>query len=670
MPTMATRNSWGAAILHLWPRRSTIIVRLAPTSPTHAHRSAMDPPPATPTDARHSPLGMLLCARRPSPAAGDGGDGGDSPPPPLRVAAHRAGHRRVSTLKLLPSRFLSRLYGAVNRLPLPNTLRPLVYGAWAWTFRVKLEEVPRPLASYVSLTAFFTRRLREGCRPVHPSAPLVSPVDGRVVALSSDVGATGTLAQVKQITYHAVDFLGLPALPVVAAGNALHSAVLYLSPGDYHRFHAPTEVRFTTRVHIAGQLLPVNPLVAALLPSLFVANERVVLLGSWAHGFFTYTAVGATNVGSIKLAFDAELATNRAAHDWATAFAPLDVLALGRHGPHGKPGTTHAREYAPPVVLARGDDVGLFELGSTVVLLFEAPALFQWGVSPGDPVVMGMPLGGLPGGAEGESVAQQQLASATALSEALLASFDDAAGVGAPGAGEGGAPDDGGGGGLLREGAEDDAEDAEGEEDEGGGRGDAGSDTVDSPSAVGAPTSVHTSTTAAEAAAEQQQQQLWRRVLRTTRELLPAPHDCCGGAPPEGGPACSSRWRDGESESPLPPPSPTTASHAAALGLLVHVHAAALAGAVAPLAARATTSSSGSSGGSACAATATAAREARAARAGAVVDAVDTDEDEFRSCTISSSNESSEVEPTSRPGATAAVARMRPEGLGLDAARG
>lgn len=171
-------------------------------------------------------LGAMCQRRAPSTSAG-GGAG-------KKHSSARAGIKRVSTLKLLPSRLLSRIYGSVNRLPLPTSARPLVYGTWAWFFRVKLEEVPRPLIEYEHLTAFFTRRLREGCRPVHPTALLVSPVDGRVVSVSADLGRDGTLAQVKSIAYHITDFLGIP-VPQVKPGHALFSAVLYLSPGDYHR---------------------------------------------------------------------------------------------------------------------------------------------------------------------------------------------------------------------------------------------------------------------------------------------------------------------------------------------------------------------------------------------------------------------------------------------------
>jgi len=396
------------------------------------------------------------------------------------------GLKRANTLKLLPSRLVSRVYGAFNSIPLPVAARPVVYGAWSWWFRVKLDEVPRPLADYPTMTSFFTRRLRAGVRPIHATAPLVSPVDGAVVSVSADMHRVGKLAQVKGIEYHLSDFLGID-VPPIRPGNALYSAVLYLSPGDYHRFHSPTEWTVTARKHIAGQLLPVNPIVARMLPSLFCTNERVALFGEWAHGFFSYTAVGATNVGSIRIDFDPEVCTNTYAHDWHCGFNVADALSWvapvrrtvsysggGAGGGGGVGGSlaaiaaaaaaaeaattpgadaTHVattavtpftrkgitKVYDAPIKLARGDDVGLFELGSTVVLVFEAPADFVFDLEPDQKVTMGMPIANCP------SAAAVTAATAAAAAAAAAAECGDGSTV-ADSATTGGDASDGAGG--------------------------------------------------------------------------------------------------------------------------------------------------------------------------------------------------------------------------------
>ncbi len=268
-----------------------------------------------------------------------------------------------------------------------------MYGAWSWFFRVKLHEAERPPTEYQNLTAFFTRRLRDGARVVDPRPHvMVSPVDGTVVSVSADMGAAGVLSQVKGIQYHLTDFLGIPT-PAVKPGNALYSAVLYLSPGDYHRFHSPTEWTATARTHIAGQLLPVNPLVAYFLPSLFCANERVAVFGTWAHGFYSYTAVGATNVGSMRLTFDPTLVTNTYRHDWETVFNPLEAAGVYGNRFLPRPRLLDSKTFPAPVPLKRGDDVGLFELGSTIVLVFEAPTDFRFSIRAGDKVRVGQAIG-------------------------------------------------------------------------------------------------------------------------------------------------------------------------------------------------------------------------------------------------------------------------------------
>jgi phosphatidylserine decarboxylase len=90
----------------------------------------------------------------------------------------------------------------------------------------------------------------------------------------------------------------------VRPGNALFFAVVYLAPGDYHRFHSPTAWVVEKRRHFQGELFSVSPYVAKRMENLFVLNERVALLGRWRYGTFTMVPVGATNVGSIKINFD------------------------------------------------------------------------------------------------------------------------------------------------------------------------------------------------------------------------------------------------------------------------------------------------------------------------------------------------------------------------------
>lgn len=193
--------------------------------------------------------------------------------------------------------------------------------------------------------------------------------------------------------------------------SALFYVVVYLAPGDYHRFHSPTSWVAEKRRHFAGELYSVSPYLQRTLPALFTLNERVVLLGRWRWGFFSFTPVGATNVGSIKINFDSELRTNslttdtaadRAAEEAAEKGEPYCGYAEATYGRASKILGGHA--------LRRGEEMGGFQLGSSIVLVFEAPkgirksfddgwaggerkGGWRWGVTQGQRVKYGEAIG-------------------------------------------------------------------------------------------------------------------------------------------------------------------------------------------------------------------------------------------------------------------------------------
>lgn len=168
-----------------------------------------------------------------------------------------------------------------------------------------------------------------------------------------------------------VGFKGHGNGEVLREGNKLYFVVIYLAPGDYHRFHSPTNWVAESRRHFAGasiltilltlgELFSVSPYIAKRVPNLFTLNERVAILGRWRYGFFSMTPVGATNVGSIHINFDKDLRTNNLLRE--------------------KPDGSYAEAtYAGSSALLRGhalhagEEMGGFSLGSTVILVFEAP---------------------------------------------------------------------------------------------------------------------------------------------------------------------------------------------------------------------------------------------------------------------------------------------------------
>lgn len=285
----------------------------------------------------------------------------------------------------LPLRTVSRCWGWIADIQLPELLRPYVYSMYINMFQVNLSEaMNEDLKSYSSLADFFSRAIKEEVRTIDENSCLVSPCDGTVLNLGPV--HTENIEQVKGITYTLPSFFGentwnskIDQCPDYRT-SLLHSqkncphlyqCVIYLAPGDYHRFHSPANWKPTHRRHFHGELLSVNPRIASWIPGLFSMNERSIYLGEWEHGFFSYTAVGATNVGTIKVYFDKNLQTN-----CSTKTPKCRDVCFGNS-----------------LDLKKGDIIGEFRMGSTIVLVFQAPANFRFNVAPGAKMKMGQCLG-------------------------------------------------------------------------------------------------------------------------------------------------------------------------------------------------------------------------------------------------------------------------------------
>ena len=239
-------------------------------------------------------------------------------------------------------------------------------------YAVNMAEAANPdIGSYQSFNEFFTRSLREGARPI-ADANYVSPVDGAISQIGEIDG--DQIFQAKGHHYSTAALLGGDAV-LAAKFHDGSFATLYLSPKDYHRIHMPCDGRLTRMVYVPGALFSVNPTTARGVPGLFARNERVVCVFESADGPFVLTLVGATIVGSM-----------------ATAW----------HGVVNPPRTGEIREwnYAnddQQVILKKGDEMGRFLLGSTVVMLFKKNQLqFNSAWAPGGAIRMGEAMGTKP----------------------------------------------------------------------------------------------------------------------------------------------------------------------------------------------------------------------------------------------------------------------------------
>ncbi len=230
-------------------------------------------------------------------------------------------------------------------------------------YGVDMSEAADPeIASYASFNHFFTRALRPGARPL-ATAHLVCPVDGAI----SQFGRIehDQIFQAKGHAYSTTALVGGDAaLGALFEGG--HFATLYLSPKDYHRIHMPCDGTLRRMVHVPGDLFSVNPKTARGVPGLFARNERVVCMFDTAHGPVAMVLVGATIVGS---------------------------MATVWHGVVNPPRVRRVRDWrydVGTVVLGRGEEMGRFLLGSTVVMLFPKGRLtFDPAWAPLRPVRLG-----------------------------------------------------------------------------------------------------------------------------------------------------------------------------------------------------------------------------------------------------------------------------------------
>ena len=226
------------------------------------------------------------------------------------------------------------------------------------------------LGSYKSFNDFFTRPLRPGARPL-AAADFVCPVDGAI----SQFGAIDDhhILQAKGHRFTTTELVGGDG---ALAARFRHGsfANLYLSPKDYHRLHMPCEGRLTRMIYVPGALFSVNPVTARGVPNLFARNERVVcVFDSPDHGPFVMVLVGATIVGS---------------------------MATVWHGVVNPKRTGKVSEWSyedEPVLLRKGEEMGRFLLGSTIVMLFRQGAIaFNPDWAPERPVRLGEAMGNRP----------------------------------------------------------------------------------------------------------------------------------------------------------------------------------------------------------------------------------------------------------------------------------
>ena len=275
---------------------------------------------------------------------------------------------RVLPQFILPQRALSAMVYRITRCEWAPLKNFLIRAFIAW-FKVDMNLAEQAdVNAYQHFNHFFTRALKHGARPVAGDAnTIVCPVDGRLYQIGRI--QSGEIFQAKNRAYD-LEALLAGDRDAAMAFNDGSFATLYLSPRDYHRVHMPVDGELIKMTYVPGKLFAVNTHTTRVINKLFARNERVISIFDTALGPMALILVGALNVGSMETVWAGQITPAR-----QREITPMDY-----------PG----RE----IVLTRGQEMGRFNMGSTVILLF-AKDRMQWlsHLRADDPVTMGMPLG-------------------------------------------------------------------------------------------------------------------------------------------------------------------------------------------------------------------------------------------------------------------------------------
>ena len=272
-------------------------------------------------------------------------------------------HPFIALQHLLPQHALSRTLGWLANSR-QRHLKKLLIDAFTSAYSVDLAECEGQSADdFQTFNDFFTRRLRPGARPIASSeGAIASPVDG-IVSQAGPLERS-RLLQAKGHAYALAELLGDESWAATFEGGSF--ATIYVAPHNYHRVHAPCDARLVGALEVPGRLFSVNALTERNIAGLFLRNERLVLQLEAAFGDIALVLVGALIVASIEAA-------------WPDG--PVSPYRRRRSG------------RVANVAFKRGNEVGAFLLGSTVVAAFPAAVRLAETLLPGTPVRMGQAIG-------------------------------------------------------------------------------------------------------------------------------------------------------------------------------------------------------------------------------------------------------------------------------------
>ncbi|MFH0975786.1 MAG: archaetidylserine decarboxylase [Spirochaetota bacterium] len=274
----------------------------------------------------------------------------------------------VFFFKIIPKNFISRAFGSIARLQLPASVMEFVIRHYCNAYKVNQYEIDYPAAGFKSFDEFFTRKLKAGVHKIDlKSDSIVSPVDARI----DEFGKINQfrIIQAKGIEYSLRELVPSAMADEFADGSFI---TLYLSPADYHRIHSPVSGKVAGYFSIPGNLFPVKEAMVNGINGLFSKNERAITYIKNSKGICAVCKIGAMNVGRITLSY-ADVETNRLSGE-------KKELLFNKNG-------------QPSV--KKGQEIGIFHLGSTVILLFRKNSVKFASIKKGQKIRMGQRIASL-----------------------------------------------------------------------------------------------------------------------------------------------------------------------------------------------------------------------------------------------------------------------------------
>ncbi|MCZ8158155.1 MAG: archaetidylserine decarboxylase [Leptospira sp.] len=248
-------------------------------------------------------------------------------------------------LTLLPKNLISKLFGYFSTLRLPRFIMIGILKAFAKAYKINLDEAELEIKEYASLNQFFTRALRAEARIIDSAEnAVVSPTDSKITSFGNI--NESTIIQAKGIDYSVKELIGSEKY-YKSFTNGKY-ITFYLSPQDYHRIHSPFFGQILGYYYEPGKLFPVNDLAVLNIRGLFPKNERLITFLQTEYGKVAVIKVGASNVGKIRVTYDNKIVTN----NWIRFSKEHEYKDVS-------------------IMIDKGSELGRFEMGSTVILVFE-----------------------------------------------------------------------------------------------------------------------------------------------------------------------------------------------------------------------------------------------------------------------------------------------------------